>query len=198
SRQEALQRAHAAVTRIGRDVQSAVREGDLFYARVFIVDEDDRGAARDEMLIFGNSMQLVRPTSDVPEGGAYEIQYRVAPDGGGARARAARRDGQVLGLRLWRRVDPIPDETPDGGGVVFPVVTGLTALSFEAFDGESWKPEWDSDRDGYPHAVRIAATAISTDGRFRETARRVVALDRVPLPYVKVRAADEDENGGGR
>ncbi len=70
----------------------------------------------------------------------------------GSRARAS--DGSV-GTMLWRRVDPIPDEVTLGGGVVFPVVEGVVALSIEAFDGEAWAASWDSDRDG-PTRIHIS------------------------------------------
>jgi hypothetical protein len=174
-----------------------VREGDLYLARVLIRDKSKDGLPRDEILVFANLMELARPTSDSPEGGTYEVQYRVAEDATDARERA--RKDERPDMVLWRRVDPIPDDNPLGGGVVFPVVEGVEALSIQAFDGDQWFNEWDSDRDGYPHAVRIQVAARSDDGKKVETVRRVVAIDRVPTVYFKerVEGAKDDQGGGG-
>jgi type II secretion system protein J len=187
SRSSAMLRADAAAGRIALDVQNVVREGDLYLARVLVIDKERDGLARDEILVFTGSTELARPTSSEPEGGAYEVQYRVGEEAG---SRGRTRAGEVETM-LWRRVDPIPDEMTLGGGVAFPVVEGIIALSIEAFDGEAWAGEWDSDRDGYPHAVRLTVVARSEDGRRTETVRRVVAIDRVPLVYDK-----EREEGG--
>jgi len=111
---------------------------------------------------------MARSDADTPEGGVYEMHYRAARaavDTRGARTSAAGgRRRAAADFQLWRRVDPIPDDTPDGGGVVFPVVRGLTSLSIDVFDGDSWAAAWDSDEDGYPHAVRIQVTAMSESG----------------------------------
>jgi type II secretion system protein J len=197
ARQSARIRADAAVSRIALDVHDAVREGDLFHARVLITDGAVAGAARDELLVFSRSMRVVRPNASTPEGAEFEVQYRLAADALGARAGGT--TPKTPGMTLWRRVDPIPDDTPDGGGVVSPVVQGVVSLSIEAFDAEAWRASWDSDRDGYPHAVRVIASATSNDGRVTQVARRVIALDRVPLPYAAERPdeSDDEEAGGG-
>lgn len=194
ARQAARIRADAAVSRIALDVHDAVREGDLFHARILLTDGAASGAARDELLVFARSTRSARPNTALPEGAEFEVQYRLATDALGARAAAPQ---ATPGLTLWRRVDPVPDDTPDGGGVVSPVVQGVVSLSIEAFDSESWRTSWDSDRDGYPHALRIVATATSDNQRVSITARRVVALDRTPIPYEAVRPDEsEDEEGG--
>ncbi len=198
SRRSAFARAEAAVARVARDLQNVIREGDLWYARVRIVDADAGGVPRDELLVFTGSLDVVRPNDDAPEGGSYEVQYRAAD--APAEADRRRRGGRLAAvpeLQLWRRVDPIPDDTPAGGGVVFPVVRGITSLSIEAFDGEAWAPEWDSDRDGYPHAVRVVATAVSADGERSAAARRVVAIDRAPPPYYVDHRAEDEDGGDG-
>ncbi len=187
SRASAVLRADAAAGRIVRDVRNLVREGDLYLTRVLVVDKEEDGLARDEILVFCGSTELARPTSDDPEGGTYEVQYRVTQD---ERPRARRPDDRPV-MMLWRRVDPIPDEMTLGGGVAFPVVEGVVSLSIEAFDGEAWRVSWDSDRDGLPHAVRVVVDARSDDGRRVETVRRVVAIDRVPRVY------DVDRGDGG-
>jgi len=82
--------------------------------------------------------------------------------------------------------------------VVFPVAGGIESVSIEAFDGRSWFAEWDSDRDGLPHAVRVRVVAAHADGggfgglpgvdgagrAVRGVAVRVAAIDRVATPFV--------------
>lgn len=174
TRQEALMRADAAAVRIARDLKNIVRDGDLYYARVAILDQERDGRARDEMLVYSRSTEVVRPLGDGAEGGEFEVQYRLMDSAG--------REGRAGGV-LFRRVDPVPDLVPSGGGVVFPVVEGVLSLSLEAFDGNEWRTEWESDRDGYPHAVRVTVSAASDNGSVVEFARRTVAIPRVPLPY---------------
>jgi len=41
---------------------------------------------------------------------------------------------------------------------------------------------WDSDTDGYPHALRVTLVALADDGKTTAVARRVISLDRTPLP----------------
>lgn len=183
TRQEALLRADAAAMRIAQDVKNIVRDGDLFFARLAIADRSVDGQERDEMLMFSRSVETVRPIGDRAEGGEFEVQYRVV-DAAGRRGRA--------GAVLYRRVDPVPDRVPDGGGVVFPIVEGIRSLSIEAFDGSSWQPSWESDVGGYPYAVRITVSAVSDDGSVVEHARRTVAIHRPPLPYVPVLDAFAD------
>lgn len=197
--QEARSRADVAASRIARDVGNAIREGDLYYARVLVVDEEERRQPRDEILVFAGSLDTARPRSAQPEGGMYEVQYRAAELPAEVRRAAAARgaEGTDTPLVLWRRVDPVPDEVPEGGGVAFPVVEGLESLSVEAWNGRSWYDAWDSDRDGYPHAIRITVTARDRTGRSAATARRIVALDRVPLPYVAIHTDEPDGAEGG-
>lgn len=176
ARREAFARAAAAADRIALDVQNLVRSGDLYDARVLLVDSEgaDVAGQRDEVLLFSNSPRQARPVSEQNEGGAYEVQYRLETPP----------DPNASGYVLWRRADPVPDKTPGGGGIATPIVRGIAALSIEAFDGKSWLPSWDSDRDGYPHALRITTLARSDGGKRAEAAaRRTIAVDRVPLPY---------------
>lgn len=197
ARQSARIRADAAVSRIALDVHDAVREGDLFHARILITDGGGTGAPADQLLLFTRSMRVVRPNATSPEGAEFEVQYRVSPDALGTRAPTA--NESTRGQTLWRRVDPVPDDTPDGGGVVSPVVQGIVGLSIEAFDSEAWRSSWDSDRDGYPHAIRVVAMATSDNGTVVLPARRVIALDRTPDPYAAKRPTEaEDEDGGAQ
>ncbi|XOV75198.1 MAG: type II secretion system protein GspJ [Phycisphaerales bacterium] len=112
------------------------------------------------------------------EGGEFEVQYRLATRSTGVGGRQFSDRGRVfyedasegeLGV-LWRRVDPQPDETPEGGGVVFPVMEGVTEFSVEALDVDRWVGDWDSDEQGYPHALRI--TVRVTEPRTYGSPRR--------------------------
>ncbi len=186
-RQEAFARAAAAVDRIALDAQNLVRSGDLYDARVLLVDSEgaDPASQHDELLLFSTSPRQSRAASEQNEGDAYEVQYRLQTPA----------DSSAPGYILWRRADPFPDETPDGGGVATPIVRGIVALAIEAFDGESWFATWDSDRDGYPHALRITAMARGgAEKPVEAAARRTVAVDRVPIPY----ATAATTSGGGR
>jgi hypothetical protein len=55
-------------------------------------------------------------------------------------------------------------------------------VRIQAFDGTTWFDDWDTDSDGYPHAVRVTVTARSDDGSVTRVSRRTIAVDRVPLP----------------
>lgn len=198
ARRQAFARATTAAERIASDAANALRDGDLYACRVRVTDGGLGETAADQLLIFSKSLQPTRPLGSQPEGDRYEVQYRLQPDSRASvtatrpPTRAAAVPAQNV---LWRRVDPVPDEVPDGGGVAFPFVERVKGLSIEAFDGRAWYPSWDSDRDGLPHALRVTCWATSEDGSKQAAARRTVALDRVPVPFVT--AASEAENGGG-
>lgn len=195
ARREARARADAAVERIAVDVENVVRDADLYDDRVFLTDGGSGALARDQLLLFSGSATVARAGNIQAEGGRYEIQYRPVDRPVINTTSRRRPNAPSSTIVLWRRVDPVPDEVPDGGGVVFPVAEGLLSLSIEAFDGENWYESWDSDRDGIPHAIRIEARATSNADASRiATARRVVAIDRVPVPFVTV---DSSSTGGG-
>ncbi len=205
ARQQAHSRADVAAERIALDVACSLRDGDLYFARVAVLDASAKDHPRDVLLLYNKSLRDgAWEAGDLPEGCEYEVQYRleasVKPTGLG-RKRALFTDVQPA--TLWRRLDPVPDEMPEGGGVAFPLVDSLTSLSFEAFDGDRWFDIWDSDFDGYPHAVRVVVEAVSDDLRQQATARRVIALDRIPLPYagveeVAIEGEGDGAEGGGR
>lgn len=188
ARQESFARAALAADSVAADVQNIVRSGDLYDARVLIVDASlSTGAARDEVLLFARSSRPVRTAGEQNEGDAYEVQYRLE-----APASAA-----ATGYVLWRRADPVPDEVPDGGGIASPLAMGIASLSIQAFDGATWLDSWDSDRDGYPHAIRITAAARDDLGQRESAARRTIALDRTPIPYATVSTESTSSTGGG-
>jgi len=188
SRRAAFARAEAAASRVALDVQTVARDSDLLNARVLVTDSERSDLPRDELLLFCRSMRRARGMDEYAEGTDFEVQYRLAEH-----------DGTPA---LWRRVDPVPDKVPGGGGVATPIVHGVVSLSVEAYNGQNWTTFWDSDYDGYPHALRVTITAESDDGTKSATARRVVALDRVPLPAAGAQGATLDfgslTTGGGQ
>lgn len=181
SRELAFSRADAAVTRMALDALNVIRDTDLRFTRVRITEGGDRDNPRSELLLLMRSLRPLRGLEDVPEGSDYEVQYRLG----------FTHDAPEM---LWRRVDVAMDRVQDGGGVASPVVDGIVSLKVEACDGEVWWPQWDSDTDGLPHGLRITIVARDDAQRRFVTARRVIAIDRVPLPVeVSQQVEIEDE-----
>jgi prepilin-type N-terminal cleavage/methylation domain-containing protein len=179
-RQQAFGRAEAAAGRIALDLSNVVRHHDLRFVRIAVVSAGTPEAKRDDLLMLARSSRPVRGEDLAPEGADYEIQYRIMP--GAANAPA-----------LWRRIDPALDQFLDAGGVASALVAGVTSLAVQCSNGSEWFDAWDSDSDGVPHAVRVTVVAASDDGRFSATARRLVAMDRPPLPL----ADDTADASGG-
>ncbi|MFO0872607.1 MAG: prepilin-type N-terminal cleavage/methylation domain-containing protein [Phycisphaerales bacterium] len=181
TRLDAYMRADAALDAVRRDVQSALRSDDLFQCRVLVHDDlvrrHDVELERDELLLFSDRLESVRPVEYNGEGGEYETQYRIAEDD--------------LGTVLWQRRDPVPDEWENAGGVATPLVDGVVALRVEAYDGTSWYDEWDSDVSGLPWAMRVtvvASGAPNGEDPYNKrwpwvTLRTIVPIDRVTPPY---------------
>jgi len=198
ARYEAFVHADIAARTIARDVANIVRDGDLYYTR-FLLETDGRTSEeRDELLIYAQSASRAR-AGDTPEGHEYEIDYRLSPVDQLESTTKTQRAGEKRPpeFELWRRIDPVPDVNPEGGGVATPMTGHITSLSIIAFDGERWYEDWDSDNDGYPHAVSITVRSTSDDGSRESTARRIVAIDRIPLPYASVAAPSENDGEGG-
>lgn len=172
SRQQAFARADAAASRIASDAASLVRDPVLAMARLRVLDQGGDANPHDELLFLTRSIRPIRSSEEGAEGGEYEVQYRVEGNAFGPRSNES----------LWRRIDHAFDDNQEGGGIASPIVPSVSSLSIEAYDGESWFPTWDSDSDGYPHALRVIVRATSDDASVFATARRVVALDRTPLP----------------
>lgn len=175
---QAYMRADAALSGLRRDAASTIRSADLFWTRVLISDSavntSDGYLDRDELLIFNTRMRPTREVDYLGEGTEYETQYRITEDD--------------LGPVLWQRRDAVVDEYPAGGGVATPQVDGIISLGIEAFDGEQWRDEWDSDLDGMPFGLRITVVASGHDDPEdvldapRAVLRTVIPIDRVPLP----------------
>lgn len=176
ARRQAFARADAAAARMARDVQNAARDDVLDFARVAVTDGGGNAGESDGLLLLIRTPTRLRGLDGAPEGADFEVQYRV--------------EAGEQGPTLWRRCDQALDDYLDAGGIAAPVVSGVESLSIEAGDGDLWYTVWDSDADGFPHAVRIVVTASDDRGRVRATARRTIALDRTPLPQA---AAEEDE-----
>lgn len=169
ARREAWARADAVASRLALDLTSTLRDADLTRVRVLIDDGGGEGTASDEIRLRTQLSRAMRSQTFAGEGGEYTVQVRVSPSGSG-------------GLEAWRRVNYALAPNDDGGGVATRLAQGLELLSIEANDGEQWLDAWDSDADGLPHAVRVLVRAHAEDGKTTATVRRVVAIDRVPLP----------------
>jgi uncharacterized membrane protein YgcG len=185
---DAFSRAHVAAARIAADAAQTLRDGELIYTRLAITRGGPGGSTAQGLSLFSHLARNVRATVEAIESDEYELQYRLEP---GTTTRAG-----TPSYTLWRRADPIPDEYVDAGGVASPMVDGLVSLSLDAYDGAQWRNDWDSDLDGYPHALRIVVTATDDGGRRTSTARRVVAFDRTPPPIAESEEEEESTDQG--
>ncbi len=199
-RLEATTRAQGALDALRRDLVSTIRDEDLFRSRVVIYDGEAFSpygvVDRDELVIFNNRMRPIKGDRYSGEGSEYETQYRVEDD--------------YAGSALWQRRDAVPDDNPEGGGTVTPLVDGIIGLKVEAYDGESWYPDWDSDFDGLPWALRVTVLATGDPAGSEPTdankstivLRTQIALDRIVPPLEeeteesKEEAAAEDPAAG--
>lgn len=167
-RAQAMARADAAASRLALDLGSVSRDADLRFALVRVTPGAGSAGRADELLLVARSRRGVRGTYGVPEGGEFSVQYRLGPMG--------------ATTALWRRANMAVFSIPDSGGIAAPVTPGVAELRVEACDGSEWFASWDSDAHGLPHAVRVTAVGVSDSGRTFATARRVVAIPRVPVP----------------
>jgi hypothetical protein len=189
---DAHMRADAALNAIRKEVVSVLRRDDLFFTRFQIFNDSDSVRTRDEyferdgILFFNTRLRALRDIDFNGEGFEYETQFRVLEDDAGP--------------MLWARCDAFPDEYPQGGGVVMPSVEGVLTLKFEAYDGQAWYDEWDSDIEGLPLAVRITLMASGhrdeTDVYTapRAILRTTVAIDRVISPKDLFKDPEQEED----
>ena len=184
ARESAFSRAEVGAARIARDLQSLARDPGLVHAHLTLTPGGNQ-EPQDSILMLARSLTPVRNFEELPEGGLYEVQYRVAADATG--------DGPAL----WRRIDPGFDPVLDGGGIATALARGVVALQLEASDGTDWFADWNTDRDGLPHAVRITVTATDDRNLVRSTARRVVAVDRIPIPPPAEEESEDAETTPG-
>ena len=183
-RMTASRRASDALESIRRDVQSTVRSDDLFDTRLRLAPEVARSPIgevdRDQLLLFNTRLRPIRRIDYSGEGDEYETQYRIEED----------RDGPAL----WRRRDAVPDEFEDAGGIAEPIGDGVIGVRFEAFDGQSWVQDWDSDVDGLPISIRATVTASgarSDEDAFNDP--RALAVMRTEIPIDRVIKPKLDE-----
>ncbi len=186
---DAFIRADSALSAVRRDIVSVLRRDDLFYTR-FLLTKDSAKAGnevfdRDSVLIFNTELRALRNIDFNGEGSEYETQYRVIDDDAGP--------------VLWVRKDAVPDEYPEGGGLVTPAVEGILGLRIQAYDGSTWYDTWDSDVEGLPLAVRITVTSSGHRGiddvydAPRAMLRTVVAIERVISPKDLFKDPKEEE-----
>lgn len=185
-------RADAALESLRREIVSVIRSDDLFWSRLLIEDDAISSSVgrldRDEILVFSTRFRPIHPVEFSGEGMEYESQFRIEDD--------------ELGPVLWHRRDAVPDEYPRGGGTATPLVDGLISLSIEAYDGQQWYEQWDSDLDGLPTAIRVTVAASGHalgDEAYDERLpiailRTVIPIDRV-LPPLDPNAQDELPEG---
>lgn len=174
-------RANAALERVRRELQQAIRSDEMVDTRVLLqsdmVESPVGELDRDEILIYATKLTPIREKSYSGDGIEQEVQCRVEED--------------AAGSALWIRSDAVPDENEGGGGKAVPVMEGVVGMNIEASDGVQWYDEWDSDINGLPHALRVTiSTGGDPDGvdLFEEvhdlmSLRTVVALDRTIPPY---------------
>ena len=177
-------RTSMALDRVRREIQSAIRSDDLFDSRLLIIDDTVSAPVgdldRDELLVFNTKVRPVRERTYSGDGQEWETHMRVEED--------------EIGSALWMRTDAVPDDVDRGGGTAEPIMSGIIGVKFEAYDGTTWRDEWDSDIDGMPWAVRVTISGTGRpdgedpfeDPRDLLSLSTVIPLDRVPPPYVPV------------
>lgn len=184
ARREAFARADAVASRAVLDLEQLVRDGELEQTRFVITDGGAGGAANDELMIKAKSARPMRSPDEGAESGEYLIQYRVQ----------AGKDG----LEAWRRVNNSRPVIEEGGGIATRLAEGVELLSIEANDGKDWQSAWDADLDGLPYGVRVTVRAHAADGKTTAVARRVVAVDRVPVPKPEDTTSTTNSTGASR
>lgn len=177
-RLDAHLRSDVALKNLRRDLVSTLRRDDLFYTRLVlddnVIDTPEGEMDRDQILIFNHRLRASREIDYNGEGIEYETAYRI--------------DEDDWGPVLWQRRDALPDQYPTAGGIATPIAEGVVAMKIEAWDGDQWEENWDSDYDGLPHALRITVTASGHlpgepvwDAPIA-TLRTIVPLERMPPP----------------
>ena len=188
-RLDAFLRADAALEAVRKEVVSVIRSDDLFFTHLLLINDtiraQDEVFDRDEILVFNTRLKALRNIEFSGEGFEYETQFRVAEDD--------------YGPVLWVRNDAMPDEYPLGGGMAKPVVEGIVSISIEAYDGDQWLEQWDSDIDGLPMAIRVTITSTGHRGvddiytAPRAVLRTIVPIDRVISPKDLFEEEEEEE-----
>lgn len=188
AKQQSSERARSAVTAIANDAMRLMRDHDLYFTRVLITSDERAGEASDDLLLIVRTIEPVRGLFGIAEGADFEVQYRLEEL---ESSTVSATDGKET-FALWKRTDPAMDEYQTAGGVATRMSAGILSLSIEAYDGDDWFEEWDSDLNGLPHGLRISVEAQDDAGVRKAFARRLVAIDRIPLP---IDTTPPDEEG---
>ena len=183
ARAQAFARANAAAESIESDATEFARDINLQWARVQVTDAAIGDADADTLQMFIRTIKPTRGGDDNPEGCDAEIGYKVANSPNGS------------WLALFRRCDPIVDRYPDAGGVVTLVADHIASVSITAADQQDWYTSWESDENGFPHGIQVTVTAVSDDGSATAAARRIIAMDRTPLPTGTSNSTDSSTSG---
>lgn len=188
---DAVSRANAALDALRSDLVSVIRDEDLYNSRVLLLDGTGYSslgpADRDEVLVYNNRLRPMRRDEYQGEGGEYESQYRLDTNEG----------------VLWMRRDAVPDQNGEGGGMAIPVVDGVVGVSIEAYDGEAWYPDWDSDVMGLPWALRVSVTAVGGEldnpnvDPPTVTLRTQIPIDRIVPPPQLTEEEEAEQAAGG-
>jgi prepilin-type N-terminal cleavage/methylation domain-containing protein len=126
------------------------------------------GSGNDRIDLLVISDRPARP--DAPESDQFEVSFYLT-----------RRQG-VPWPTLVMRKDHELDEFPGEGGLETVVAEGITALTFEYFNGEDWLREWSELEPLGPKAVRV--TVVATDRAMPEpgqTPRHVTLSTVAPI-----------------
>ena len=189
ARADAYLRADAAMRTVQRELISLLRQEDLYYTRLLLMDNvaqaDGLSFDRDELLLFNSRIHSTRNMDYNGDGIEFESAFRIEQDD----------DGPVL----WHRRDAMPDKFPRGGGLAYPSIEGVSGINFDVWDGEQWYDSWDSDMDGLPQAIRVRIMATGAEpGRSMVDApeavlQTIVPLDRsrMPLEMADLRLAED-------
>jgi type II secretory pathway component PulJ len=148
-RQMALQQeTRAAVETMSTALRNASRtedQGKIFEG----LDAESDAMPADRVKFLTISPQPIR--RDQPESDVKECEFFLQPS-------LADRPGMLM-----QRLDPTRNVEPDNGGVVRCIAQNIVALELAYHDGRSWRPEWSSETDGWPRAVRISLLAADPD-----------------------------------
>jgi type II secretory pathway pseudopilin PulG len=64
---------------------------------------------------------------------------------------------------LMCRKDHALDDYPERGGLATVAAEGIVGLTFEYYDGETWREEWSDQETKPPKMVRVTLAAVETD-----------------------------------
>jgi len=163
------QRARTALLRMTNELEQAytVSRRRANFTTFTGIDREEKGWPRDILHFTATSHERLAP--NVRESDLCELSYFMFED------------PKTKMTVLLHREDANPDEEMLSGGIVYELAEDVMALDFAYYDGEEWREEWDSEKDGLPYAVRIALTLADGQGKphtFFATAQILKAIRR--------------------